>query len=1776
NPGATTTFKDAAGAVYSANRITPPGTSSDVWVYRVVLPGTASVRYENTNAQSSLQSFVVYPFYMGTGDGKSSTGKFTTLSGYNDIQTLTLNIPTDVGSRDLKVTVPISELTNDGRALKLTATAGGVSSSVIIRGPDTSLGNCCLAMPMVTLANVPATATSVTITIDTRNGQVVSGVDGQSYVIAGALEAEVNCAKAKIGDYVWEDRNRNGQQDSGEPGIPNVQVKLLDTSNNTLSTTTTDGSGMYMFGNLQAGTYKVMFTTPSGYVPTLKDQGSDTSDSDNDPTTGMTGTYTLVNGQENKTVDAGFYKVADLELVKVVDNANPVTGGTVNFTISVTNKGPAQATGVEVKDLLPTNLVYQSATASQGAYTNGTGIWTVGTLNVNQTATLQIRATANGTAKNCAEITKANEFDPDSTPNNYSNGTGPNEDDDDCKDVGPVNKIDLELTKAVSATSANIGQNVTWTVTLVNKGPNAATGVTVRENVPAGTTFVSATPSRGSYNQATGIWTVGNVAVNETLTLALVTTVQQTGSITNYAEVNAANEMDVDSTPGNGSTNEDDDDTKSLNGTGKIDLELTKTVNNSTPNFNDNVTFTVTVRNVGQIVATGVEVSDVLPVGLQYVSAAASQGSYANASGIWTIGGMAVNASVNLQIVAKVVTTSPVTNYAQVSKANEMDVDSTPGNNSTNEDDDDQVTLGPKSLIDLELTKLTNKTTANVGDTVEFTVSVVNKGPNTATGVSVEDLLPNGMSFSAATPSQGSYNNATGLWTVGTLNANATATLLIRTIANATAKNCAQVKAADQADVDSTPNNFNSVTETPNEDDDDCKSVTVAPKIDLELTKTVNNPSPVAGNNVTFTITVTNKGPSAATGVNVKDLLPNGLTFVSASPSIGNYNNATGVWSIGNVAVNATPTLSITATATGNPSMATNCAEVSSATEVDADSTPNNASATHEDDDACAKVTTSPQRIDLELTKTVSNANPTIGGTVSFTLTVVNKGPQNATGVAIDDVLPGGFQYVSNSGGYNPTTGLWTIGNLNVNQTATLTITGTATGTPNTVRNCAEVGTAEQLDTDSTPRNNVQTEDDYACAQFTVQPRIDLEVNKVSNTNSVPVGGEASFTITVVNKGPSEATGVVLKDLLPATASFVAASASQGSYVNTSGLWTVGNLAINGSATLLLTAKINSTTNNCVEVNAANQTDTDSTPNNNSTTEDDDACATVSTTPVIDLELTKTANTTTPVIGQNVTFTISVVNKGPSNATGVTVSDVLPTGLQFVSANPAAAYNAATGAWTIGNVAVNQTVTLQIVAKPTTTEQVRNYAQVATANETDIDSTPGNNSNTEDDDDAVVLSTRPQIDLELTKTVNTTSPQLGGTVTFTISVVNKGPAPATNVTVSDQLPTGLTFVSASGVNGSYNNTTGIWSIGNIAVNQVVSLQITATVNTTNLITNYAQVNFATETDIDSTPGNNSTTEDDDDQVTIQGAAKIDLELTKTVNTTAPNINDNVTFTVTVVNKGPNNGTGIEVRDVLPAGLQFVSSAATQGSYVASTGIWAIGNLAVNQTVQLQIVAKVTTTNTVINYAQVNKANEQDIDSTPGNNSTTEDDDDQVTLSGKSVIDLELTKSVNTTTPSINGDVTYTITVINKGPSNATGVTVSDLLALGQTFKSATATQGAYTSATGSWNIGSLAVGQSVRLDIVTTVTTTDPIRNYAQVATANETDIDSTPGNNSNTEDDDDAVVIQAAKKIDLELTKSVNNNAPIVGQNVIFTLSLINKGPSDATGVAVKDVLPA
>src|SRR5262249_46765537 len=151
-------------------------------------------------------------------------------------------------------------------------------------------------------------------------------------------------------------------------------------------------------------------------------------------------------------------------------------------------------------------------------------------------------------------------------------------------------------------------------------------------------------------------------------------------------------------------------------------------------------------------------------------------------------------------------------------------------------------------------------------------------------------------------------------------------------------------------------------------------------------------------------------GPDAATGVTVQDALPAGVSYQSSSATVGAYDPATRTWTVGTVAVGATQTLTITARVT-SPNPQANTASVSHADQFDQD-TGNNSDA----------ASVNPQEADLALTKTVSDPTPNVGDTVTFTVTLSDTGPSNATNVSVTDLLPAGLNFVA----ANPSRGTYT------------------------------------------------------------------------------------------------------------------------------------------------------------------------------------------------------------------------------------------------------------------------------------------------------------------------------------------------------------------------------------------------------------------------------------------------------------------------------------------------------------------------------------------------------------------------------------------------------------------------------------------------------------------------------------------------------------------------------------------------------------------------------
>jgi uncharacterized repeat protein (TIGR01451 family) len=204
---------------------------------------------------------------------------------------------------------------------------------------------------------------------------------------------------ANVGNYVWIDTNRNGQQDEVGTGVPGVVVRLVDINGNVVATTTTNAQGQYLFTNVAPGTYTVNFTLPPGYDFTqVGNNPSSDSDSNANPTTGSTAPFVVVAGTDNLTLDAGL--VVALPVLNIVKDSTPPSstltqpsqvreGDTITYRIRVQNTGRVTATNVVVTDVVPVGTEYVPNSANPAAVLSGRTLrWTLTQLAPEQSATV--------------------------------------------------------------------------------------------------------------------------------------------------------------------------------------------------------------------------------------------------------------------------------------------------------------------------------------------------------------------------------------------------------------------------------------------------------------------------------------------------------------------------------------------------------------------------------------------------------------------------------------------------------------------------------------------------------------------------------------------------------------------------------------------------------------------------------------------------------------------------------------------------------------------------------------------------------------------------------------------------------------------------------------------------------------------------------------------------------------------------------------------------------------------------------------------------------------------------------------------------------------------------------------------------------------------------------------------------------------------------------------------------------------------------------------------
>ena len=904
----------------------------------------------------------------------------------------------------------------------------------------------------------------------------------------------------------------------------------------------------------------------------------------------------------------------------------------------------------------------------------------------------------------------------------------------------------------------------------------------------------------------------------------------------------------------------------------KVDIEVRKAISKDVVDYEDLVTWTITLRNNGPNDATEVMLHDVLPEGLIWLSDTSNK-KYDSETGILSIGNLNVNETYSFDIVTIVNATGKIINKVNVTSA-EFD------SNLTNNYAEKSLFVNPAA--DLSVIKSVSNANPKYKDSINWTIEISNNGPDVAHDVTMFDLLPKSLIY---VNSDEDYDVESGLWVVGTLGKGEKAVLNIKCIVNGTGlfENFVSVNATEH-DYDTTNNN-------------DTERIQVNPSADLSIVKEVNSSSANFGDIVKWTLTVYNNGPDDATNVRIWDCLPEGFRYINSTLAKG-IDDA---FRIDSIAVGETLVIEIVTAAESTGEFA-NYANVSS-DEYDYDL------ANNEDEEP---IFVNPAA-DLSVTKSVSDSNPSFYDIITWTIEIINNGPDVAHNVTVIDLLPKSLIWIDDDSlmDFNPLNGELFIYQLDVGESHVLNMDCRVNGT-GFIQNNVSVSASEY---DNNLTNN------FANESIDVEKSADVYVIKSVNNSSPNYGDLVKWTLVISNNGPDKATNVYVEDFLPDGLKLVSYNATKGIYDE--GIWAMCCLNNGDVETLEIICRVVKT-GKILNLATIHADEYDCNPSNN---EDNESIAVPF---AIDLQVMVEANNTSPLFGQAVNWIITVSNNGPDNATGAILEDILPDELVFLEywSSKGIFEN---GVWDIGSLDVGETVNLNITTVSNALGVIINGAS------TDANEYDWNMSNNHDDDS---IDVRPVADLSITKLVDNKSPRYGEIVKWTLVALNQGPNIAHNVIVRDVLPRGLTFVSS---NGQYHE--GIWDVVSLDVGEEKSIEIICKVASTGDFINLATIE-GDERDIDESDNQ------DDESIHVEPAS--DLSITKIASRYYYHVGDVIEYVIEISNNGPDVAQNVKVTDVLDKLLKLKSFKASKGRFDRSSNAWTIDSLGSGESAKLII------------------------------------------------------------------------------------------------------------------------------------------------------------------------------------------------------------------------------
>jgi uncharacterized repeat protein (TIGR01451 family) len=422
--------------------------------------------------------------------------------------------------------------------------------------------------------------------------------------------------------------------------------------------------------------------------------------------------------------------------------------------------------------------------------------------------------------------------------------------------------------------------------------------------------------------------------------------------------------------------------------------------------------------------------------------------------------------------------------------------------------------------------------------------------------------------------------------------------------------------------------------------------------------------------------------------------------------------------------------------------------------------------------------------------------------------------------------------------------------------------------------------------------------------------------------------------------------------------------------------------------------------------------------------------------PSADLSIEKTADGSSALVNDTITWTIAVENAGPDEATNVVLTDVLPSGVTLLTdLSGICTIDAGVATCSLGDLASGGSVEIDVLTLADEAGTPVNAVEIAS----DV-ADPDESDNSSSAEVTVTEPGEPSADLSIEKTAEGSSALVGDTITWTITVANAGPDEATNVVLTDVLPSGVTLLTDLSGICTIDAGVATCALGDLASGGSVEIDVLTSADEAGTPVNAVEI----ASDV-ADPDESDNSSSAEVTVTEPGEPSADLSIVKTADVANALVNDTITWTIVIENAGPDEATNVVYTDVLPSGITLVPPASPPSICTVDNGVATceVGNLSSGGSFERQVRTIANEAGTLINAVEVGS----DVaDPDESNNSSSA----EVTVSTPPepgecvVIDFENSGSHLSTVSSFAlGEATISIAVEPGGPRSQAAAAIYD-------------------------------------------------------------------------------------------------------------------------------------